>query len=431
VTTNLARILDAIPLVRDTVERDFLFASPDTDQRVQVLAERVVQRWDGLVWVDDFDMLAQPTDLTFNVKAFGALGDGVHDDAPAINAAIAAGGSGAVIWFPPGTYICRSVLSANQAGQRWVGAGVDATTLVCAQAVSPMVQVTVGSVKLSYFGIDALVAENPAYGTSNVAIAINGGSYHFVHDVVSRHFNIVLSFFADAGRYGRFSDLLFTQPSGPSSTMIVQLQTDTALAYRQFVNVAVDGYIDVSGAWGNSFTNVRAYNVTFSSLSLNQQFVNATLTGGITVTMTVVGTSIQFFGGKYGVNVTLSASGESVFAGTMLGGTTFSDTTLAGACMVLLPSYHRENWRRVTATDTATDTDDGMVLGGTTGTLNLQAGASRLRPLVLRNTASGTWTLDPNGAETIEGAATYALTTGTKVMIRPDPGATSNWLIVG
>jgi hypothetical protein len=54
-----------------------------------------------------------------NVKDFGALGDGIHDDTAAINLAISSGGRcgpncrsstifPAIVYFPPGTYLVSS-----------------------------------------------------------------------------------------------------------------------------------------------------------------------------------------------------------------------------------------------------------------------------------------------------------------------------------
>ena len=47
----------------------------------------------------------------FNVKDFGAVGDGRHIDSPAINAAIerAASQGGGTVVLPQGTYLCYSV----------------------------------------------------------------------------------------------------------------------------------------------------------------------------------------------------------------------------------------------------------------------------------------------------------------------------------
>ena len=430
-TTNLARILDAIPLVRDTVERDFLFASPDTDQRVQVLAERVVQRWDGLVWVDDFDMLASPVDQVVNVRSYGATGDGNHDDAPAINAAIAAAGNNGIVWFPPGYYCLRSQLVALHEGQRWVGAGYKGTVLQKGHT-GIMIQVPVPGWKFDNFGIEARTSEDPTYGTNGYGIVFYGGSdYCLMRDVVSWNIDAALVFTTDSARYLRCSDVLITPYSALVDT-VTWLSSDTVQGYRQFVNISTSGRLNTGLSIANSWVNCQFKNITFDVNDQDHLFVNLRLTGGIAYTTTVQGLNVQIVNCRSANNIVLSLyMNGGLFAGNITGGSTFTDNTTPGLCLIQVATYRKQDWRKVTATDTATDVDDGMVLGGTTGTLNLQAGASRLRPLVLRNVASGTWTIDPNGAETIEGAATYALTTGTKVTIRPDPGATSNWLIVG
>lgn len=60
-------------------------------------------------------------DMFVNVRDYGAVGDGVTDDAPAIAAAIEAGGNGAHIYFPKGTYLCNSQLRFKRS-QRVEGA---------------------------------------------------------------------------------------------------------------------------------------------------------------------------------------------------------------------------------------------------------------------------------------------------------------------
>jgi len=49
-----------------------------------------------------------------NVKKYGAVGNGVHDDSAAISAAILAADDGDVVSFPPGTYICNDVNVTNK-----------------------------------------------------------------------------------------------------------------------------------------------------------------------------------------------------------------------------------------------------------------------------------------------------------------------------
>jgi hypothetical protein len=58
----------------------------------------------------------------FNVKDFGAFGDGSHNDTSAIQAAINAAGS-ASVYFPKGTYNVNTTLVISAAGQVLVGEG--------------------------------------------------------------------------------------------------------------------------------------------------------------------------------------------------------------------------------------------------------------------------------------------------------------------
>lgn len=65
---------------------------------------------------------------TFNVKEYGAKGDGTTNDISAINAAIVAAESG-IIYFPPGIYAIDSAIDIpeNAHGLQFVGSGANAT----------------------------------------------------------------------------------------------------------------------------------------------------------------------------------------------------------------------------------------------------------------------------------------------------------------
>lgn len=63
-----------------------------------------------------------------NVRDYGAIGDGVHDDTQAINNALAAVSSqGATIYFPDLLYLVTNTLSISRTGTHLVGAGKTAT----------------------------------------------------------------------------------------------------------------------------------------------------------------------------------------------------------------------------------------------------------------------------------------------------------------
>jgi len=73
------------------------------------------------------------TQSVYNVKAFGAVGDGTTDDTAAIFSAISAAGSGDTIYFPPGTYL-TSGFSVTDKALRLVGAGVEASIIKGSEA---------------------------------------------------------------------------------------------------------------------------------------------------------------------------------------------------------------------------------------------------------------------------------------------------------
>jgi polygalacturonase len=65
-----------------------------------------------------------PSGPRFNVRDYGARGDGVTDDTTAIQAAVnAAPNGGSTIYFPAGTYIANNIQVTNRNGLRFEGEG--------------------------------------------------------------------------------------------------------------------------------------------------------------------------------------------------------------------------------------------------------------------------------------------------------------------
>lgn len=74
----------------------------------------IMNYWNGTAWIPlgGNAFVSAP----FNVKSFGAIGDGIADDTAAINATIAAvPASGGYIDFPPGRYLISSMITVNKA----------------------------------------------------------------------------------------------------------------------------------------------------------------------------------------------------------------------------------------------------------------------------------------------------------------------------
>lgn len=71
----------------------------------------------GSTWTVWRENETHPT--IFNVKEFGAVGDGVANDVAVIHAARDAAGAGRTVYFPAGTYAVSSGLNASLANQTW------------------------------------------------------------------------------------------------------------------------------------------------------------------------------------------------------------------------------------------------------------------------------------------------------------------------
>jgi hypothetical protein len=93
--------------------------------------------------------------MYFNVKepAYGALGNGVADDRPAIQAAItAANAVGGTVYFPPGTYLIGAGLTVNGAAGFLGSTGVTVTS-----TVNGIQQLSVGTGATGKFTIENMI----------------------------------------------------------------------------------------------------------------------------------------------------------------------------------------------------------------------------------------------------------------------------------
>lgn len=134
---GLARFMDGIPVVGTTASRNTRYPNTPLDFRVFNKETGAIERYTGAGWVADWQttatMGAMPITATgsttartlqsrfaevFNVKDFGAVGNGTTDDTAAIQSAITAANSyassyasGAGVFLPPGGYRTTAELS--------------------------------------------------------------------------------------------------------------------------------------------------------------------------------------------------------------------------------------------------------------------------------------------------------------------------------
>jgi hypothetical protein len=87
----------------------------------------------------------------FNVKDYGAVGDG-RDDTEAITAAKTAAGTNGIVWYPPAIYQCASKITCDIAGQLHYGPG--ATLLFDVMNTTRLVDVTASNVTFAGLTFD-------------------------------------------------------------------------------------------------------------------------------------------------------------------------------------------------------------------------------------------------------------------------------------
>ncbi|KDA05868.1 hypothetical protein DC31_13975 [Microbacterium sp. CH12i] len=120
----------------------------------------------------------------FNVRDFGAAGDGVEDDTAAIQATIdaAATANGGVVQIPPGTYKCSATLLISTSRIHVAGAGWDITTLVWPAALAAgsagirirSAATRIGAISLSEFKVsgDPRIINPGAGDVMNIPIGV-------------------------------------------------------------------------------------------------------------------------------------------------------------------------------------------------------------------------------------------------------------------
>jgi hypothetical protein len=122
------------------------------------------------------DLSARAADLCFNVKDFGAIGNGIANDTTAILAAIAAAGiAGGTVFFPHGSYLVNDELLITKDGVRLIGEATSeglasGSRIVTSSTTKDIIRVSTSAQTISGFEI----ANLSLYGAGNGGSAGSG-----------------------------------------------------------------------------------------------------------------------------------------------------------------------------------------------------------------------------------------------------------------
>jgi hypothetical protein len=218
----------------------------------------------------------------------------------------------------------------------------------------------------------------------------------------------------DMQHYGYLTHLL--PMIGDTATVAGQVATDAAQA-------ALDAATASNGALALRGTSTTSLAVSAGTKTLTTQTGKQFTAGNyVTISRTSAPTTLM-----HGVVTSYSGATLIVEAATIAGSGTFTDWTIAlsGAKGDTGPTGNGQMaYLAKTGTYTVTAADKGKLIDCTSGTFTLSFQACATLgadwTTYIRNSGTGLITLDPNGAETINGAATYPLNAGSTAMLSCD-----------
>ena len=192
----------------------------------------------------ELSQLADDTQLYFNVKRFGAKGDGKTDDTATIKAAIAAAGGGTV-FFPVGVYVVSDTLVQPDM-QTWLGAGM-AAVLPGAEKGSCIKAVHGGKAIVAMHRLDGLQVRGPGGVANPQSVGIwSDGSALTLRDVSVAGFATGMSI--DNVWYAHLDRVSLMQNSlGLSISNCYNVTADTLRVYAQKDDGTLGTGINVTG----------------------------------------------------------------------------------------------------------------------------------------------------------------------------------------
>jgi hypothetical protein len=186
-----------------------------------------------------------------NVVLYGATGNGTTDDSAAINAAIAAAGSGGTIYFPNGTYKIGATGLTLSASVKFLGASQDGTIL-----------------QLGAAGTTHVSPANGSPSSATVFINVTAGSVEFENITVNSNSNAYYSLYFSSG----INNITLRQATIKGGTYGLFLQNNS--------NVLVSGCSFILNSLHQAFysSTTTSSGVNFNNNYFDPQGANAATT---------------------------------------------------------------------------------------------------------------------------------------------------------
>lgn len=205
--------------------------------------------------------------------------------------------------------------------------------------------------------------------------------------------------------------------------MVGDVAAVAGVVATQAAQTAIDAANAANGALATKGTSTTSLAVSAGSKSITTQSGKQFTAGNfITISRTSAPTTLM-----HGVVTAYSGTALTVEVSTISGSGTYTDWTIAlsGAQGAQGPSGNGVMpYAAKTSAYTVVTTDRGSLIDCTSGTFVLSfQGCATLGAdwaCYIRNSGTGVITLDPNGVETIDGAATYTLNAGSMAMVQCD-----------
>ncbi len=255
----------------------------------------------------------------YNVKDYGAKGDGRSDDTTALQQAIgAAGASGQGLFFPGGTYRTTAPLICSSAGLKLIGVGYLASTIEKHHSGDAIVVTRGAGFEVHGLGIRGGTQVDPRFGTSGRGIYFNGSTddAKILSSAITQ-IDVGIECSPDSAKRLQVSDCFIdplTTTPGAEGRLVWCHGPDTGATQRSFVNVVGNGVMRFDGALdvclvASTFRRAEIDATSFAVL------VIGCIWGSLDKPMTIDGRTVLIMGCRFAGPVTLATTLTGAFIG--------------------------------------------------------------------------------------------------------------------